>query len=72
MVRNSTQDVESGASSTRNKRKTSLPLIIALAVALVAAIVFMVVFVIYQNKHAAAQADLELKKKTSCSSRSRN
>jgi len=63
MVRNSTQDVESGASSTRNKRKTSLPLIIALAVALVAAIVFMVVFVIYQNKHAAAQADLELKKK---------
>jgi len=63
MVRNSTQDVESGPSSIRKKGKVSLPLIIALAVALVSAIVFIVIFIVYQNKHAAALDDFELKNK---------
>jgi mRNA deadenylase 3'-5' endonuclease subunit Ccr4 len=61
MVRNSTHDVESGASSNRKKGKTSLGLIIALAVALVAAIVFMSVFIVYQQKYVGAQSILDAK-----------
>jgi mRNA deadenylase 3'-5' endonuclease subunit Ccr4 len=61
MVRNSTHDVESGASSNRKKGKTSLGLIIALAVALVAAIVFMSVFIVYQQKYVEAQNILDAK-----------